>query len=129
MPDGQERPGAVVYAKDIARVSAFYVGVAGFVVEESEDGYVALGLPGLQLVVVAMRAEVAAGLVVSDPPVRREETPIKLVLPVDDLEGARNAAAGLGGVVDGPEREWEFQGHRVVDGHDPEGNVFQVRAH
>ena len=64
----------------------------------------------------------------SDPPVRREETPIKLVLPVRDLGGARTAAAALGGVVDGPEREWEFQGHRVVDGHDPEGNVFQVRA-
>ena len=128
MTDRQERAGAVVYAKDVARVSAFYVGVAGFVVEESEDGYVALGSSALQLVVVGIPAAIAADVVVSDPPVRREETPIKLVLPVDDLGGARTAAAGLGGVVDGPEREWDFQGHRVVDGHDPEGNVFQVRA-
>jgi hypothetical protein len=25
------------------------------------------------------------------------------------------------------EREWEFEGAKVCDGHDPEGNVFQIR--
>jgi hypothetical protein len=25
------------------------------------------------------------------------------------------------------EREWEFEGAKVCDGHDPEGNVFQLR--
>ena len=26
------------------------------------------------------------------------------------------------------EREWEFEGAKVCDGCDPEGNVFQIRA-
>jgi hypothetical protein len=25
------------------------------------------------------------------------------------------------------DREWEFEGAKVCDGHDPEGNVFQLR--
>jgi hypothetical protein len=27
------------------------------------------------------------------------------------------------------EREWAFQGARICDGVDPEGNVFQVRQY
>jgi hypothetical protein len=26
-----------------------------------------------------------------------------------------------------PDAEWLFEGSRVCDGHDPEGNVFQLR--
>jgi len=25
------------------------------------------------------------------------------------------------------ERKWEFEGAKVCDGHDPEGNIFQLR--
>ncbi len=32
-----------------------------------------------------------------------------------------------GGEVFPPEREWNFQGYRVCDGMDPEGNVVQFR--
>lgn len=120
--------GAVVYAKDIAKVSAFYAGVTDLAVTHSAQDHIVLESTRLQLVVVAIPARLAATIHVTVPPRRREDTAIKLVLSVGSMAEARAAAALLGGQVDPPEREWAFQGSRVCDGHDPEGNVVQFRA-
>ena len=40
---------------------------------------------------------------------------------------ARSLVVELGGGLNGPESEWRFQDCRVCDGHDPEGNVIQLR--
>lgn len=61
------------------------------------------------------------------PPQRRAGTPIKRVLLVPSLAEAPSAAAAPGGQVDGAKRECRFQAFTVCDGHDPEGNVFQLR--
>jgi predicted enzyme related to lactoylglutathione lyase len=60
--------------------------------------------------------------------VRREDVPVKLVFAVVDIVAARNSAAERGGAVDPVDREWGFEGFKVCDGHDPEGNVFQLRV-
>jgi hypothetical protein len=52
---------------------------------------------------------------------------VKLAFPVASIAQARAAAAGLGGQVDPLEREWRFGANKVCDGHDPEGNVLQLR--
>ena len=57
----------------------------------------------------------------------REETPIKLMLPVASMAEARQAAVLQGGQVKPPDAQWTDQGCVVCDGHDPEGNVFQLR--
>ena len=57
----------------------------------------------------------------------REDTPIKLAFGVKDIAHARDRAAELGGAMRALEREWEFEGVKVCDGHDPEGNIFQLR--
>lgn len=121
-------PGIAVYAKDLAVVARFYAAVAALGVVEEADGHVALASDVLELVVVRIPAELAEEISISSPPARREETPIKPLLPVVGIAAARELAAALGGVVDGPEREWTWNGATVVDGHDPEGNVFQLRA-
>jgi len=123
----QDRAGAVVYAKDIARVSAFYAGVAGLRIAHSEDDHIVLESNGLQLVVVAIPEPIASSIEIETPPVRREDTPIKLVFPVPSISAARVAAPKHGGELNAEEREWAFQGTRVCDGHDPEGNVVQFR--
>jgi catechol 2,3-dioxygenase-like lactoylglutathione lyase family enzyme len=123
----QPDTGAIVYAKDLARVGAFYAGVPGFRVAHSEPDHVVLESPALQLVIVAIPEHIAESIAVADPPVRRTDTPIKLVFPVPSIEAVRAAAASRGGELDPPEREWQFQGFRVCDGHDPEGNVVQFR--
>ena len=93
----------------------------------SEDDHVVLESPGFQLVVVAVAAHIAASIELVSPPVRREDTPIKLVFPVCCLGAARTAAANLGGELYPVEREWGVRVSRVCDGHDPQGNVLQVR--
>ena len=121
------RPGVVVYMKDVAAVAAFYESVAGLVVAEVAEGHVALVSDALELVVVGIPAELARTIEIARAPWRREETPIKPVLPVASLALARERALCAGGVLDGAEREWRWGGVLVCDGHDPEGNVFQLR--
>ena len=119
--------GAVIYAKDIARVSAFYAAVAGLEVTHTERAHIILESPAFQLVVLAVPPDVAATIALTTPPARRENAAIKPVFFVTDIADARDAAARLGGELNPPERQWKFQGATVCDGHDPEGNVFQLR--
>jgi hypothetical protein len=100
-----------------------------------------VGLLPLAIFVFVHPGEMPAGLVraahvfasawyvlsVANPPLRREDTAVKLVLPVSSIATARSLAQPLGGELNPPEREWQFLGSRVCDGHDPEGNVIQFR--
>ncbi len=92
--------------------------VADHVVLESET---------YELVIVAIPAATAARIVIATPPVRRENTAFKLSFAVESLAAARVAAQEAGGELNAPAKEWEFQGMRVCDGCDPEGNMIQVR--
>lgn len=118
--------GAVVYAKDLAGVAAFYASVAGLVVVANEPDFVVLTGTHQELVVVQIPDHIAESIEVETPPVRRADTAVKLFFPVASLAAARAAAVGLGGVVDPVEREWTFRGATRCDGHDPEGNVIQL---
>lgn len=121
--------GATVYANQLDRVSSFYATVCGLSTALRERDFVVLEKGPLQLVVVRIPDHVASIIQVTSPPVRREDTALKLMFVVESIAGSRAAALELGGVIDAVEREWEFQGVRVCDGHDPEGNVIQVREH
>lgn len=124
-----ELAGAVLYAKDLARMSRFYAQVAGMRVVEEEAAHVVLESACFQLVVVvATPAASANSIVIETPPKRREATPIKLIFSVASFDDARMVAHALGGDLNGPEHEWESRGARVCDGCDPEGNVIQLRA-
>ncbi len=57
----------------------------------------------------------------------REDSYIKLCFPVESLESARNLAVSLGGCIQGKSKEWQARGFLACDGHDPEGNVIQLR--
>jgi predicted enzyme related to lactoylglutathione lyase len=119
--------GAVLYAKDPMRVAAFYEHVANMRVCHSDNEHVELQSGSFQLVVLQIPEQIAKTIRIDSPPERRENTPIKLVLFVQNIAQARTAAVNFGGALNGPEREWEFQGATVCDGYDPEGNVFQLR--
>jgi len=125
----QMSAGAVVYAIDVKRMAAFYAGVTELQETRSEPGSIVLEASGFQLVVHAIPPDIAAQIQIATPPRRREDTPIKLVFAVRSVAAARAAAGLFGGELDAEENVWEFQGSRVCDGHDPEGNVIQVREH
>src|SRR5262245_27874870 len=105
--------GAVLYAKDIHRVSRFYSELVGLRIVQQQTRSVILESSSFQLVIVAPSPAIAAQITISLPPVRREDTALKLCFAVPDIAAAREAATRLGGELNGPEREWEFQGQRV----------------
>jgi predicted enzyme related to lactoylglutathione lyase len=117
-------PSAVVFAADVGRLSDFYRRVAAMTVVHADLDHVVLELQGFQLVVHHLAGEPSA------PTGRvsvREDSYIKVCLPVASLSEARGTANALGGAVQTADHEWQARGFRACDGHDPEGNVFQVR--
>lgn len=123
----KSRAQTVLYARNLTRMQAFYEGVFLLQVEHAEPDSVVLAAPAAQLILVQIPESIAATIEIADPPKRRTETPIKLVCDVENLASARDTALKLGGQVDPVELEWSYQGFRVCDGHDPEGNVVQFR--
>jgi predicted enzyme related to lactoylglutathione lyase len=119
--------GAIVYAKDIHRLARFYAAVADLEVMHEVDDHIVLESEALELVIVAIPVATAARIAITTPPQRRENTAVKLVFPVPSIADAREAARANGGELNPPAKEWKFQGLRVCDGCDPEGNVIQLR--
>lgn len=119
--------GAVLYAKDLDRVAAFYSAVLGFEPAARDDEHVLLESPAFQLVVLRMPSHIAATIQIPVPAVRRANAAVKLVFFVPSLAGVRAAAAARGGAMNGADTEWLFNRWKVCDGIDPEGNVIQCR--
>ena len=120
---------AVIYAKDLDRMVAFYSKL-GLAVDEFARGDYAVLMGGREseLSIVQIPERIAAQIKLSEPPQARETTPIKLVFFVRSIDDALAAAGPLGGRVKEGSTRWQFRGHAVQDAVDPEGNVFQLRA-
>jgi RimJ/RimL family protein N-acetyltransferase len=123
------KPSAVVFVANVPRMTRFYQELASMMVVHGDKGYTVLEVEGFQLVIHALRGEpevfpVAAGQV----PVR-EDSYIKVCLPVASIAAARDTAQALGRLIKPATAEWESPSRRfrACDGHDPEGNVLQVR--
>jgi hypothetical protein len=129
------KPGAVIYAKDTASLARFYGELLSMAVVHSEPDHTVLESADLQLVLHGIPRHIADSFVITSPPERRTDAAIKLFFVVEDLAQARATAARLGGALNESDQEWEWQweasgvrGVRVCDGHDPEGNVIQLRV-
>ncbi len=118
-------PGILVYAKDTARLAEFYRAVLGLHVAHSGDGLVVLRSPGFELVVHGIPPHIAAQITITAPPQLRDEAAFKFFFPVPSLEQAAATALGLGGQLF--DDSWQGPGFLVRNGHDPEGNLFQLR--
>jgi hypothetical protein len=108
--------------------AVLYVQCFGMSVAESAEGdFAVLAGGGWELSLVAVPPAVAAAIVVTDPPARRANTPVKLAFEVAGIEELRPVVAGAGGLVDPAGTAREFRGYQLVDAIDPEGNVLQLR--
>ena len=121
------KPSAVIFAKDIATLARFYADVVEMAEAYRDKDHIVLDADAFQLVIHGIPKKVAEQVQITVPPQVRENTPIKVCLPVQTIEQARVRAAALGGQVGPRAKEWEARGFRACDGFDPEGNVFQVR--
>ena len=119
--------GAVLFAKDVRRLASFYQVVAELRSRTVETDHSVLESSAFQLVIHALPEHIAKRIHIDVPARPREDTPIKLVFFVSDLSASRRAAVQLQGLVNEAHAEWRFEDTIVCDGHDPEGNVFQLR--
>jgi predicted enzyme related to lactoylglutathione lyase len=119
--------GAVLYARDIGRLVEFYASITGIEPQTIEKGFATFGSRPAQFVIVRIPKHIADTIDIVTPPKPREDTALKLVFSVEDIAHARERAAELGGAVNAIEQEWKFEGAKVCDGYDTEGNIFQLR--
>jgi predicted enzyme related to lactoylglutathione lyase len=127
MATTERRPGLVVFAKDKARVSAFYRQTLQLAVLEQEASHDLLQGDGIEIVVHSIPAAIAARIVIANPVRARKDTPLKPAFVVADLDAVRAAAVATGGHLKPRAGAWKIRGATVLDGWDPEGNVVQFK--
>ncbi|MCE9574349.1 MAG: glyoxalase/bleomycin resistance/dioxygenase family protein [Deltaproteobacteria bacterium] len=112
---------AILFAKDISALTRFYRDGLGLAViaARATATWVPLDAGGVELALHAIPDEIARDIAIASPPVPREDTPIKLVFEVADLEAARAHLIAHGASMQEP--RWGG-----CDGCDPEGNVFRI---
>jgi predicted enzyme related to lactoylglutathione lyase len=122
---GPARAGLFVYAVDAERLARCYQAVAGMRRLHQADGLIVLESPDIQLLVHAIPAPLAAGIVIGSPPRRREDTALKFFFSVPSLAVAGEQLHAHGGELFA--ERWAGPGFTVANAMDPEGNVFQLR--
>ncbi len=125
--DAPVHQGVVVFTKNKNRVSAFYRRTLDLTAFEEAASHDVLRGHGLEVVVHAIPAKIAASIQITQPPQVREDTPIKPTFVVASLDAVRAAAQETGGFLKPAKGAWHFRGATVLDGHDPEGNVVQFK--
>ena len=114
--------GAMIFVKDLERMTAFYTEVLGMkvIAETRLETWVEFESSGSRFSLHKIPADIASGIAIESPPVPRERSVAKLTFEVADVEGtlARIEAMGLSLLS----RSWGS-----VDATDPEGNVFALQ--
>jgi predicted enzyme related to lactoylglutathione lyase len=121
------KPSAVVFVANVPRMTQFYQTLASMALLHEDERHAVLELEGFQLVIHALKGAPDTGAAPVGQLHVREDTYIKVCLPVESIAAARTTAARLGGTIRPAASEWEARGFRACEGHDPEGNVLQVR--
>jgi predicted enzyme related to lactoylglutathione lyase len=112
----------IVFAKDLEAMAAFYRDALGLrpIPSAAGSGWVEFEAGGARLALHAIPAALAAGISIADPARPREDTPIKIVFAVDDVDAERSRLVRAGATM------FEVRPWGACDGIDPEGNVFQI---
>jgi catechol 2,3-dioxygenase-like lactoylglutathione lyase family enzyme len=113
--------GAMLFVKDLGRMTAFYTDVLGLKPNEGSrlDDWIEFADAAFSL--HAIPAVIAAGIQIESPPKPREQGGVKLTFEVPDVSAtlSRIEAMGL------PLLRRPWGGTEAVD---PEGNVFALRG-
>jgi catechol 2,3-dioxygenase-like lactoylglutathione lyase family enzyme len=115
--------GAMLFVKDLRRMTAFYSGVLGLQPNEATrlDDWVEFSDGASRFSLHAIPAAIAAGIQIDSPPRAREQSVAKLTFEVHDVDATLTKIEAMGLPL--LPRPWG--GTEAVD---PEGNVFALRA-
>lgn len=119
---------AVLLAKDLRKVAAFYTRVCSAQVMHEDAHHVDLDCGGFRLIVHQIPEHYAKAVIITDPPQRREHGAVRLDFPIADVAQSRGVARSLGGEIDDRPPPWAGNDTSFHLGHDPEGNVFGARS-
>ena len=117
---------AVLFAKDLQRVAAFYIGALAMKRVSGDKDHAVLECDGFELVVHQVPKPIADTIVITEPPVRRVWGAIRLDFPVPSVGNSRKLSRSLGGEIDDAPPPWAGPSTNLFFGHDPEGNQFGV---
>ena len=113
--------GAMLFVKDLERMTAFYRDVLGLQpVEDTRlDNWLEFNGDGVRFALHAIPSTIAGGITIESPPRAREQGSTKLTFAVRDVDAtlARVEALGLPLL----KRPWG-----EIEAVDPEGNIFAV---
>jgi predicted enzyme related to lactoylglutathione lyase len=117
---------AVLFAKDLIRMVAFYSEALGLSRGEVDAHHAVLQRNGFDLIVHQIPVHMADRMEIADPPVRRETGAVRLDYPVENVRTSRSKAKFFGGDIDEAPPSWAERDSNFFLGYDPEGNVFGV---
>ena len=118
---------AALYVKDLDSMRAFYERCFAMSPQHAGKRFCVLASSDWELSLVRVPDHLAAAIVIASPPRRREDSPIKLVFDVADLDHVGGLVVAAGGQIDKADAIWKFRGRLHLDCLDPEGNVLQLR--
>lgn len=123
---GPRAAGALIYAKEFQRLSAFYRDLLGMTKLTSDSRHQVIENADCQLIIHEIPLHIANTVTITTPPVPRDEAAIKLFFTVPSLEGVKETVRRNGGLMFGD--VYEMKGLYVRNGYDCEGNIFHLRA-
>lgn len=122
---GPARAGALIYARDLGLLTHFYRTLLQMDIRSQDAAFVVMENDDIQLLLHAIPAPYAEHVVITTPPVLREQGAIKLFFTVPSLAWAEARAADLGGGL--LPQQWPGPGFVLRNAFDPEGNILQLR--
>ncbi len=122
---GPAQAGLFLYAKDLGRLVAFYESILAMSRLHASEDMVVLQCQHVQFIVHRIPAHIATEIEVASAPVLREESAMNFFFTISSIEGVRQVAAELGGMI--LDTIHQGPGFHVCNACDPEGNIFEVR--
>ena len=116
---------AILYVKDLERMKGFYGEILDVAPtnQNQTNVWACFETDGARLALHANPVEIAKEIEIKSPPAPREQSPLKLVFEVTDVESLRARLESLGAQI--LRRTWQNP-REACDVVDPEGNIFQL---
>ncbi|WP_171098188.1 MULTISPECIES: hypothetical protein [unclassified Ruegeria] len=118
--------GAVLYAKDLKKLRAFYLAIGGKQTDGIDGEFAAISNADTELIILQVPQTIAPQIVIEDPPVVRSGTPMKPIISTISIADVLEILPEIGGRPVPDMKQWKFRQNLVQDIVDPEGNVVQL---
>lgn len=114
----------VLWVENLEAAADFYAALLGGEKLRSSDEFVNVSSRLNSVLLHKVPEHYAVGVTV--PPMIREDSVMKPVFEVENIQVARQAVANTSGQIKSSDTEQNYDGVVYCDGFDPEGNVIQL---